>query len=90
MKSTGILEAVKMIDYCKKNDLIILLGCMAESSCATGAMAQLISRADYIDLDAPLLYKNDPFKGVTYSEGKIYPASLTGTGMQPIFSLVNF
>ena len=62
MKCTGLREAMRMINYCKKNDLKIMLGCMAESSCGTTAMAHLASLADVIDLDAPLLYNNDPFK----------------------------
>ena len=83
MKCTGIAEAIKMIDYCKKNNLTILLGCMAESSCATSAMAQLMGFADYVDLDAPLLYKNDPFGGITYSAGKIYQNKKPGIGASP-------
>ena len=83
MKCTGIREAIKMIEFCKKNNLIILLGCMAESSCATSAMAQLMGFADYIDLDAPLLYKNDPFTGVSYKNGKVLLSDLAGIGAMP-------
>ncbi|WP_317896640.1 dipeptide epimerase [Aurantibacillus circumpalustris] len=83
MKCTGIYEAIKMIEFCKENSIKILLGCMAESSCATSAMAQLMSFADYIDLDAPLLYKNDPFEGVTYKEGMVYVNDLSGIGFEP-------
>ncbi len=86
MKCTGIAEAIKMIDYSKKNSVTILLGCMAESSCATSAMAQLMGFADYVDLDAPLLYKNDPFTGVYYERGKIHLNEKTGIGIDPIAS----
>ncbi len=90
MKCTGLAEALKMIEFCKKNNLKVLLGCMAESSCATTAMAQLMSFADYIDLDAPQLYKNDPFKGVTYENGKVVLNDLPGIGVEPISSLIDF
>jgi L-alanine-DL-glutamate epimerase-like enolase superfamily enzyme len=83
MKSTGLREAMRMINYCKKNGLLIMLGCMAESSCATTAMAQLMHLADFIDLDAPLLYSNDPFKGITYENGKIFLNTLPGIGVEP-------
>ena len=83
MKCTGIREAMKMIEYCKKHNLLILLGCMAESSCATSAMAQLMGLADYIDLDAPLLYTNDPFKGIQYKKGKIYLNGQPGIAVEP-------
>jgi len=84
MKCTGIHEAMNMIAFCKKNNLIILLGCMAESSCGTSAMAHLMGFADYIDLDAPLLYKNDPFKGIRYENGRIYLNDRPGIGVEPI------
>ncbi|PBQ33260.1 dipeptide epimerase [Sphingobacteriaceae bacterium] len=90
MKSTGIHEALKMIDFCTKNKLLILLGCMAESSCATGAMTQLMGFANYIDLDAPMLYKNDPFRGLCYKDGKVYTSDLPGIGVEPIPDLLKF
>ncbi|MCC6371591.1 MAG: dipeptide epimerase [Bacteroidia bacterium] len=83
MKCTGLNEAIKMIDYCKKHNLKILLGCMAESSCGTTAMAQLMAYADYVDLDAPQLYLNDPFKGVQYQNGKISVQKSLGIGAEP-------
>ncbi len=84
MKSTGLTEAYEMIKYAKKNKLEILLGCMAESSCATSAMAQFMKFADYIDLDAPNLLLNDPFKGITYKNGKVYLNELPGIGAEPV------
>lgn len=90
MKCTGLNEAMKMIQYAKQKQLKILLGCMAESSCATSAMAQLMSFADYIDLDAPNLYKNDPFKGVTYKQGKVCLNELPGIGAVPIAGMLDF
>lgn len=90
MKCTGLCEANKMIDFCRENNLRVLLGCMAESSCATSAMAQLMHKADYIDLDAPLLYKNDPFKGVSYKDGKVCLNDLPGIGAEPVKELLRF
>lgn len=90
MKCTGLHEAISMISYCKQNNLKVLLGCMAESSCATSAMAQLMQAADYIDLDAPNLYTNDPFKGISYENGSVYLNDLPGIGVEPLTSLLNF
>jgi L-alanine-DL-glutamate epimerase-like enolase superfamily enzyme len=90
MKSTGLTEAIEMARYAKQNNLKVLLGCMAESSCATSAMAQLMQLADYIDLDAPNLLKNDPFKGVTYKNGNVYLNDRPGIGVEPIESLLDF
>lgn len=83
MKCTGIHEAIKMIAYCKNHKLKILLGCMAESACGTSAMAQLMTFADYVDLDAPLLYCNNPFDGLNYRDGKIYLQKGIGIGASP-------
>lgn len=71
MKSTGLSEAKAMIDSAKANNLKVMLGCMAESSCATSAMAQLMKFGDFIDLDAPNLIVNDPFTGVKFTNGKV-------------------
>lgn len=84
MKCTGLGEALNMIGYCREKGLKILLGCMAESSCGTSAMAQLMGLADYIDLDAPLLYTNDPFSGISYQSGLVQLNHRPGIGAAPI------
>jgi L-alanine-DL-glutamate epimerase-like enolase superfamily enzyme len=83
MKCTGLSEALKMIALAREQGIKILLGCMAESSCGTSAMAQLMQLADYIDLDAPLLYTNDPFAGVSYKNGLVFLNNLPGIGAEP-------
>jgi L-alanine-DL-glutamate epimerase-like enolase superfamily enzyme len=87
MKSTGLREALRMIQFCRKENLQIFLGCMAESSCGTSAMAQLLSYADFVDLDAPLLYTNDPFKGIQYVKGKVQCPIGHGIGAEPVVDL---
>jgi len=82
MKCTGLAEAMKMIAAAREKNMKILLGCMAESTCATAAMAQLMKLADYIDLDAPNLYKNDPFEGLTYRNGKVILNDQPGIGVK--------
>ncbi len=82
MKSTGLHEAKLMIDAAKQSSLKIYLGCMGESSCATTAMAHLLSHADYVDLDAPSLIVNDPFNGISYNEGKVNLNVVPGTGAE--------
>jgi L-Ala-D/L-Glu epimerase len=82
MKSTGLTEAVKMVEAAKKNNLKIMLGCMAESSCATTAMAHLAAYADYTDLDAPNLIVNDPFSGISYHKGQIQVPLQHGIGIE--------
>ena len=56
---------------------------MSESSCGVSAAAQLAPLVDWIDLDGPLLIKQDYFDGVKFSEGKILLNDLAGIGVTP-------
>jgi L-alanine-DL-glutamate epimerase-like enolase superfamily enzyme len=80
MKCTGLFEAIKIITYAKEKRLKINIGCMSESSCGISAAAQLIESVDWVDLDGPLLIKNNPFGGITFKDGKIELNSSVGTG----------
>jgi L-Ala-D/L-Glu epimerase / N-acetyl-D-glutamate racemase len=81
MKCGGMSEAFKMMQRAKEIGLKILIGCMSESSCGVSAAAQLSPLADWADLDGPLLISNDPFKGITYKNGKIALNDLPGIGV---------
>ena len=83
MKCTGLHEAYKMILQARKYGMKIMIGCMSESSCGVSAAAQLAPFADWIDLDGPLLIKEDYFDGVKFSEGKIMLNALPGIGVNP-------
>lgn len=89
MKCTGLFEAVKIIREAKNLGLKINLGCMTESSCAISAAAQISAAVNWIDLDGPLLIKNNPFKGVNYNSGKVEISNDPGTGSVPI-EVLNF
>ncbi len=81
MKCTGIREAVKMITLAKALNMMVMLGCMTETSCAISAAAQLSPLVDYADLDGNLLIKNDVFTGSKIVNGKIYLNSMPGIGV---------
>jgi L-Ala-D/L-Glu epimerase len=84
MKSTGILEAYKMIERARELNLRIMLGCMTESSCAISAAAHLSSLCDWIDLDGNILINNDIFNGVKAEDGRIVPSEIPGLGIQKL------
>ena len=90
MKCTGLYEAVKIMSYAKEKNLKINIGCMSESSCGIAAAAQLMAGADWIDLDGPLLIKNNPFSGISFKQGKLQLDKFTGTGALPIDNDFNF
>jgi L-alanine-DL-glutamate epimerase-like enolase superfamily enzyme len=81
MKSTGLREAFKMIQEARRMNMIVVTGCMAESSCAVTAMANFASLADWVDLDGPFLITNDPFSGITLKEGRIIIPNSSGIGV---------
>jgi L-alanine-DL-glutamate epimerase-like enolase superfamily enzyme len=81
MKSTGLREALLMINKARDFGLKVMLGCMTETSCAVSAAAHLSSLADWIDLDGPLLITNDLFDGISYINGEIRLGNLPGIGL---------
>lgn len=88
MKCTGLYEAHQMITWARKNEMKIMMGCMSESSCAVSAAAQLAPLVDWVDLDGPLLIKQDYFEGVKFISGEIQLLDLPGLGIRPLPNLV--
>lgn len=82
MKSTGMREAHKMLEFAKAGGMKTMIGCMTETSCAISAAAHLTPNADYADLDGSLLIKNDVFEGVTFRNGKITLNDRPGIGVK--------
>lgn len=71
MKVGGLTPALRLIRLARERGMRVMLGCMVETSIGTTAMAHLMGLADWCDLDAPMLIANDPFSGITYSEGAL-------------------
>src|SRR5258708_444156 len=88
MKCTGLNEARKMISLARNFGMKIMLGCMSETSCGVSAAAQIAPLADWIDLDGPLLIKEDYFDGVKFSGGKIILNDQPGIGVRPVFPVL--
>lgn len=84
MKCAGIFEAVRMIEEARKMEFQVLIGCMAESSCAVTAAANLAPLADWADLDGPALINNDPFRGVRMVDGNMILPSGPGLGLEKV------
>lgn len=87
MKCGGVYPALQIIREARNRNLKIMIGCMSESSCGCSTAAQLISLADWYDLDGPLLIKNDPFDGLMYQNGKIVISENPGSGIRPTQNL---
>ncbi len=83
MKAGGLQPALDMIAVARAHNLKVMLGCMIESSVAISAAACIAPLADYVDLDANLLVRNDPFTGVESKKGIQTLLDIPGIGAVP-------
>lgn len=81
VKCGGILEALRMIHVARAHGLLVMLGCMIESSLGITAASHLTPLVDYADLDGNLLILNDPYIGVTLDKGKLILPDRPGIGV---------
>src|SRR6266704_4524242 len=82
MTCGGIRHALKMIHVARAHNLLVMIGCMIESSLAITAAAHLAPLVDYADLDGHLLIDNDPYIGVTVVNGKLVLPDGPGLGVK--------
>ena len=80
MKCGGLDKAKAMADRAAELGMKVMLGCMSESSLGCTAMAHLAGAADLLDLDGPLLIRNDPFDGMIMKNGKLVMPEGPGIG----------
>jgi L-Ala-D/L-Glu epimerase len=83
-KSGGIREALRMIAAARALGLIVMLGCMNESSLGIAQGAHISTLVDVVDLDGHLLNRNDAFAGLTLDEGAVVPGEAAGLGVSPL------
>jgi L-Ala-D/L-Glu epimerase len=81
MKSEGLREAMCAIHTARALDMQVMMGCMVETSVGVTAAAHLGSLCDYVDLDGPILIKNDPYEGVIYQGAKLILSDRPGLGV---------
>ena len=71
VKAGGIEAAATALRAARNAGLKTMLGCMIETSILISAGAHLAELCDYLDLDGNLLVTNDPYEGVTASNGML-------------------
>lgn len=87
-KCGGITPALRMISKSRQLGLRVMLGCMNESSIGTAALAQLAVLADYMDMDGPLLLREDLATGVRFDQGRtIFREQGFGLGVEVVESV---
>jgi L-alanine-DL-glutamate epimerase-like enolase superfamily enzyme len=80
-KCGSLREAVRMVHVARSFGMMVMAGCMIESSLGISAIGQVAPLLDHADLDGAALLRNDPFRGVTISEGRIKLSEGAGLGV---------
>ena len=81
-KCGSLREALRMIATARAHGMLVMVGCMIESSLGITAAAQLAPLLDAADLDGAALTENDPFVGATIDRGQICLPSEPGLGVR--------
>jgi L-alanine-DL-glutamate epimerase-like enolase superfamily enzyme len=82
-KCGGIRGALRMIHAARAAGMLVMLGCMVETSLGIAAAAQISGLADFVDLDGAMLLADDPFTGLDYEKGRIRLPESPGLGVEP-------
>jgi L-alanine-DL-glutamate epimerase-like enolase superfamily enzyme len=77
-----VREAQRMIATARAHGMLVMMGCMIESSLGIAAAAQLAPLLDFADLDGAALLADDPFRGPTIDDGLIALPSTPGLGVE--------
>ncbi len=72
-KTGGLTHALEMIEFAKQRDLKIMLGCMLGASLSMAPAFIAAQYADYVDLDGPLLLKEDNEHPIVYNDSQMQP-----------------
>jgi L-alanine-DL-glutamate epimerase-like enolase superfamily enzyme len=83
-KCGGIRGALRMIHTARALGMLVMLGCMVETSLGIAAAAQISGLVDFVDLDGAMLLDDDPFKGLGYQNGRILLSDDPGLGVEPV------
>ena len=80
-KCGSLREALRIVHVARAHGMLVMAGCMLESSLGISAAAQLAPLLDYADLDGAALLSDDPFTGATIAGGAIALPDGPGLGV---------
>jgi L-alanine-DL-glutamate epimerase-like enolase superfamily enzyme len=72
-KSGGLTAALDLADAAQSEGFGLMVGCMAGSSLAMAPGTVLAQRAEFVDLDGPLLQSSDWPDALVYEGGRVAP-----------------
>jgi L-Ala-D/L-Glu epimerase / N-acetyl-D-glutamate racemase len=73
-KAGGLTEALALAREAEARGLTVMVGCMIGSSLAMAPAVLVAQRAQFVDLDAPLLLASDRVPGLRYDGSTVYPS----------------
>ena len=83
-KCGGLREALRMIATARAHDMLVMAGCMIESSLGITAAAHFAPLLDCADFDGAALVSNDPYAGATIDGGVIRLPAGPGLGVESV------
>jgi L-alanine-DL-glutamate epimerase-like enolase superfamily enzyme len=81
-KCGGIREALRAVHTARACGLEVMFGCMLESTLGIAAAAHLAPLADRLDLDGAALLAEDPFRGPSVRDSRLYLGTDPGLGVR--------
>jgi L-Ala-D/L-Glu epimerase len=81
-KCGGLREALRMIATARAHGMLVMAGCMIETSLGITAAAHFAPLLDYADFDGAALLSDDPFIGASIAGGRIAIPSEPGLGVR--------
>ena len=80
-KCGGLREAMRLIATARAHGMLVMAGCMIETSLGISAAAHLAPLLDCADLDGAALLADDPYAGATIAGGTIRLTDGPGLGV---------
>src|SRR6185312_562488 len=81
-KCGSLREALRMIATARAHSMLVMVGCMIETSLGITAAAHFTPLVDAADLDGAALTVDDPFTGATIAQGQIRLPTEPGLGVK--------
>src|SRR5215208_1970203 len=82
-KCGGLREALKIIAAARAHGMLVMCGCMIETSLGLAPAAHFAPLLDYADLDGAALLAEDPCEGLSIDGGDIRLSGRPGLGIEP-------
>lgn len=80
-KCGSLREALRMIAVARAHHMMVMVGCMIESSLGITAAAHFTPLVDIVDLDGAALLAEDPYRGATIDGGQVRLPNGPGLGV---------